>query len=45
MSVKYSNDIIGNRTRELPVCSVVPQPPALLPANVEFPNNASKWQI
>jgi hypothetical protein len=30
MSVKYSNDTIGNRTCELPVCSVVPQPSALL---------------
>ena len=24
MSLKYSNDTIGNRTRDLPVCSVVP---------------------
>jgi len=30
MSAKYSNDPIGNLTRELPVCSAVPQPPALL---------------
>jgi len=28
MSVKNSNDIIGNRTRNLPACSAVPQPTA-----------------
>jgi hypothetical protein len=26
MSMKKSSDTIGNRTRELPVCSAVPQP-------------------
>jgi hypothetical protein len=26
MSLKNSNDTIGNRTRDLPVCSVVPSP-------------------
>jgi hypothetical protein len=26
MSMKKSNDTIGNRTRNLPVCSTVPQP-------------------
>ena len=26
MSIKNSNDTIGNRTRNLPVCSAVPQP-------------------
>jgi hypothetical protein len=26
MSMKYSNDTIGNRTRDLPACSAVPQP-------------------
>jgi hypothetical protein len=26
--MKYSNDIIGNRSRDLPVCSAVPQPTA-----------------
>jgi hypothetical protein len=26
MSMKNSNDTIGNRTRELPACSAVPQP-------------------
>jgi len=29
MSMKNSNDTIGNRTRDLPTCSVVPQPTAL----------------
>jgi len=28
MSMKISNDIIGNRTRDLPACSAVPQPTA-----------------
>ena len=27
MSLKNSNDTIGNRTRNLPVCSIVPYPP------------------
>jgi hypothetical protein len=26
MSMKKSNDTIGNQTRDLPVCSTVPQP-------------------
>jgi hypothetical protein len=26
MSMKNSNDIIGNRTSDLPACSAVPQP-------------------
>ena len=26
MSMKNSNDTIGNRTRDLPTCSAVPQP-------------------
>ena len=29
MSMKNSNDTTGNRTRDLPTCSVVPQPTAL----------------
>ena len=29
MSIKNSNDTIGNRTRDLPTCSAVPQPTAL----------------
>ena len=28
MSIKNSNDTIGNRTRDLPACSAVPQPNA-----------------
>ena len=28
MSIKKSNDTIGNRTRDLPTCSAVPQPTA-----------------
>jgi hypothetical protein len=28
MSMKNSNDIIGNQTRNLPACSAVPQPTA-----------------
>ena len=28
MSMKNSNDTIGNRTRNLPACSAVPQPTA-----------------
>jgi len=38
MSMKNSNDTIGNRSRDLPACSAVPQPTApaaacpLLPA-------------
>ena len=28
MSMKYSNDNIGNRTRDLPACSAVPKPTA-----------------
>ena len=29
MSLKNSNDIIGNRNRELPACSAMPEPSAL----------------
>jgi uncharacterized lipoprotein YbaY len=29
-NLKKSNDLIGNRNRELPACSIVPQPTALL---------------
>ena len=38
MSMKNSNDTIGNRTRDLPACSAVPQPTAPLGA----PINVSK---
>jgi hypothetical protein len=37
MSMKNSNDTIGNQTRDLPACSVVPQPPALPRALILFP--------
>jgi hypothetical protein len=30
--LKKSNDLIGNRTRDLPACSIVPQPTTLLRA-------------
>ena len=36
MSIKISNDIIGNRTRDLPTCSTVPQPTAPPRAHVLF---------
>ena len=32
MSLKNSNDNIGNRNSDLPACSAVPQPSALLRA-------------
>ena len=41
MSMKNSNDIIGNRIRDLPICSVVPQRTA--PARV--PNLDSSYII
>jgi hypothetical protein len=28
-SIEKSNDLIGNRTRDLPACSIVPQPTKL----------------
>jgi hypothetical protein len=44
MSMKNSNDIIGNGTRDLPACSAVPQPTApprtLLPDIASRNNNA-----
>jgi len=33
MSMKISNDTVGNRTRDLPASSVVPQPNAPLDSN------------
>ena len=33
---KKSNDTLGNRTRNLPICSAVPQPTALLRAPGDF---------
>jgi hypothetical protein len=32
--LKKSNDLIGNRTRDLPACSIVPQP-TKLPRDLE----------
>ena len=37
--MKNSNDTIGNRTQDLPVCSAVPQPTALLRA----PGTVGMW--
>ena len=34
MSMKISNDTIGNQTRDLPACSAVPQPTAPLHAPI-----------
>jgi hypothetical protein len=41
-SIEKSNDHIGNRTRDLPVCSIVPQPTTLPRApelGISFPNS------
>jgi len=35
MSMKNSNDTIGNRNRDLSVCNAVPQPTALM-KSIEF---------
>jgi hypothetical protein len=40
MSMKNSNDTIGNQTRDLPACSTVPQPtapPAACPHIIHIP--------
>jgi hypothetical protein len=34
-SIEKSNDLIGNQTCDLPACSIVPQPTALLHAPLE----------
>ena len=41
MSMKNSNDTIGNRTRDLPACSAVPQPtaPPRAPINIIYTKN------
>jgi len=39
MSMKNSNDTIGNRTRNLPACSAVPQPSAPPRAPITAHNN------
>jgi len=45
MSMKNSNDNIGNRTRDLPTCSAVPQPTALpcAPEELSKGENIVKW--
>ena len=42
MSVKNSNDTIGNRTHDFPTCSVVPQPTAL-PRAPDEGDSKKKW--
>jgi hypothetical protein len=39
--IEKSNDLIGNRTRDLPACSTVPQPKTLLRAVAETPTASS----
>ena len=34
--MKNSNETIGNRTRDIPTCSPMPQPTSLLAKDVEF---------
>ena len=41
MSMKNSNDTIGNRTRDLPTCSAVPQPTA--PLRVKYQLILKNW--
>jgi hypothetical protein len=45
MSMKNSNDTIGNQTRDLPVCSVVPQPPAPPHAPHGMDNVKKEWIV
>jgi hypothetical protein len=40
--LKKSNGVIGNRTRDLPACSIVPQPTTLLKTN--WKNNCLKMR-
>ena len=37
MSMKNCNDTIGNRTRDLLICSAVPQPTAITPVKTRYP--------
>ena len=39
MSMENPNDTIGNRTRDLPTCSAVPQPTALPRTTVFYEHN------
>jgi hypothetical protein len=43
MSMKNSNDTIGNRTRDLPASSAVPQPAA--PPRAPFFNNIKEDKL
>jgi len=43
--MKNSNDTIGNRTRDLPVCSAVPQPTAPQRASVSEKLGVNKTTI
>ena len=45
MSVNNPNDPIGNRTRDLPFCSAVPQPTAQSPSNVYRPLQYERERI
>jgi len=44
MSMKNSNDTIGNRTRDLPVCSALPQP-TTPPRIFETYRTGSQWHV
>jgi hypothetical protein len=43
MPMKNSNDTIGNRSRDLPTCSAVPQPTAPPPRGPEINSRACFW--
>jgi hypothetical protein len=43
--MKNSNDTIGNRTRDLPACSAVPQPTALPRAPLSVVSMAAKLRL
>jgi len=45
MSMKNSNDIIGNRTRDLPACSSVPKPTVLLRARAALGGSSDLARI
>jgi hypothetical protein len=45
MSMKNSNDTIGNRTRDLPACSAMPQPTAPPRAPFFVRNCSEKWYV
>jgi hypothetical protein len=45
MSMKKSSDTIGNRTRDLPVCSAVPQPTATLRVVIKMLPKILKYSL